>query len=198
MTQSPPTHWPSFLRQIYALEQSWNAHKVRYPREDAVHFLPFPIPQFISLLTEAVQAAPTRWDQNHDGGPREEFRPARNTFLDVGCGPGTKIQLAQALFGLQGYGIDIIPAFIAEAQQAGVKAGLIDAFDFNSYDAFDIVFANRPSTLQDKLEKLLAQSLAPQCVLIAANWRHDPAEFGLEMIAKEYERPVCGVWRKPE
>lgn len=192
---SQPHHWPSFLRQINAVEQSWNAHKVTYPRDDAVHWLPFPIPQFISMLTDAVMAAPARWELHP--GDKAATGPARPTFLDVGCGPGTKIQLAQALFSLDGYGIDIVPAFVAEAQQSGVKAGLIDAFLFNSYDAFDILFVNRPSTLQDDMEKIVCEAMASECVLIAANWRHDPAEFGLEPVAVEYERPVCGVWRKP-
>lgn len=189
---APQLHWPSLLRQLHALEQSWNAHKVHYPREDAVPFLPFPIPRFITMLADAVMAAPTRWSAS-----AQEHGAVVPTFIDVGCGPGTKIRLAEQMFGLDGYGIDIVPAFVAEAQSCGVKAGLIDAFEFNSYDAFDIVFANRPSTQQDELEKLICGAMRDGAVLMGANWRHQPAEFGLEPVAVEYGRPVCGVWRKP-
>ena len=186
-----PQHWPSFLRQIHALEQSWNAHKVSYPRDDAVHFLPLPIPQFISLLTDAVMAAPVRWDS--DGGGA-----LQSTFIDVGCGPGTKARLAQELFGLEVYGIDIVPAFVAEARSMGLTADVMDAFREPAYSEFDIVFVNRPSALQDELEQLICERVGHGCVLMAANWRHDPEEFGLQAVVREYERPVCGVWRKPE
>jgi SAM-dependent methyltransferase len=191
---TPPLHWPSFLRQIYALEQSWNAHKVTYPRDDAVPWLPLPIPQFISMLTDAVMAAPTRWEMTD----RAPGGPAAGTFLDVGCGPGTKVRLAEALFGLKGHGIDIVPAFIADARSCGVAATLADAFTYGHYDYYDIIFANRPSTMQDELEKIVAEGVAPGCVLVAANWRHDPKEYGLDCVAMEYERPVCGVWKRPE
>lgn len=187
MTQ--PAHWPSFLRQVYAIEASWNALKVTYPREDAVHFLPLPIPQFVAMLTDAVMAAPTWWGGDHE--------PMQTTFLDAGCGTGTKLMLAEALFGVAGCGIDIVPEFIAAARQSGLKADLIDAFEFGAYDAYDIVYVNRPSTLQDELEKLICDRMRPGAVLLAANWRHDPAEFGFEAVAVEHGRPVCGVWRKP-
>lgn len=183
------THWPSFLRQIHALETSWNTIKVSYPREDAVPFLPFPIPQFISMLTDAVMAATI-------SVPGKDGLPA-STFLDVGCGIGTKVRLAEAMFGVRGFGIDIVPSFVAEARQSGVSSAVIDAFDFSEYGQFDIIFANRPSTLQDDLEKLICGSMSRGAVLMAANWRHDPAEFGLEGVALEYGRPVCGVWRRP-
>lgn len=185
---SEPVHWPSFLRQVCALEASWNTLKVDYPRDDAVHFLPLPIPQFISMLTDAVMAAPTWW------GARSE--PMQTTFIDVGCGTGTKLLLAQALFDVAGCGIDIVPEFIAAARQSGLKADLADAFEYETYDVFDIVFANRPSTLQDELEKLICDRMRPGAVLMAANWRHDPQEYGFEVAAMEYERPVCGVFRK--
>ena len=165
---SQQLHWPPFLRQLHALEQSWNSYKVTYPREDAVHFLPFPIPQFVSMLTDAVMAAPITWTSDQDG-------PAPARFIDVGCGPGTKVRLAQALFGLEGYGIDIIPTFIDEARSCGVKADLTDAFDFSRYGEFDIVFANRPSTLQDELERHILVSMADEAVVIAANWRNSPS-----------------------
>lgn len=186
----PDVHWPSYLRQIHALEQSWNTFKVDYPRGDAVPFLPLPIPQFIVLLADAVMAAPVSWDVN---GPK----PVR--FLDAGCGTGTKALLAQKLFGLESYGIDIVPAFIAEARASGLRADVIDAFDFgSSYSTFGIVFANRPSTLQDELEPLITEAMAPGAVLMAANWRHSPAEYGFEIVTMEIERPVHGVFRKPQ
>jgi hypothetical protein len=118
----------------------------------------------------------------------------------VGCGFGTKILLAEAMFGLNAWGIDIVPAFVAASQQAGAQATVCDAFEYTGYGDFGIVFVNRPSTLQDELEKLVCERMSSQSVLMAANWRHDPAEFGFRAVDIEWtgnEGPKCGVWRKP-
>lgn len=199
-----PTHWPSFLRELQATEQSWNSTPVRYPREDAVPWLPFPLSQFVTLLTEAVMVAPPS-----SGNPIINEDPYGSVrFLDVGCGPGTKVRLAEALFGVRGYGIDIVSRFIHEAQAHGVRAILKDAFDFPAkgepmtgsalgYSDFQIVYVNRPSALQDDLEKLVMERMASDAVLIAVNWRHDPGKDGWFMQHQEYGDPVCGVWVKP-
>jgi SAM-dependent methyltransferase len=204
-------HWPSFLRELQATEQAWNASPVRYPREDAVPWLPFPIGQFVTLLTEAVAVAPPS-----GGAPMALEEPYGTVrFLDVGCGVGTKVRLAEALFGLSGYGIDIVSRFIAEARAHGVKALEKDAFDMPEkgapmttvalgYADFQIVYVNRPSSLQDELESLIMDRMAQDAVLIAVNWRHDPVESGWFTQYQEYgqpvmgmKAPVCGVWIKP-
>jgi SAM-dependent methyltransferase len=113
------THWPSFLRELQATETAWNATPIRYPREDAVPWLPFPLGQYVTLLTEAVAVAPP-------GPPvpatTEDYGQPR--FLDVGCGPGTKVRLAHELFQLNAYGIDIVSRFISEAQAHGAACML--------------------------------------------------------------------------
>lgn len=202
------THWPSFLREMDATEQAWKSHSVRYPRSDAVPWMPFPIPQFITLLADAVMAAPPSQGRGSFGRDMDEmYGPPR--FLDVGCGPGTKIRLAEAMFGLRGFGIDIVPRFVAEAQAHGVKAWVADAFEFGAeeggakiagqtaYSDFQIVMVNRPSSLQDELESLVMDRMASDAVLIAINWRNDPGKQGWIMQAQEYGEPVCGVWIKP-
>src|SRR5262249_40050331 len=148
-------------RELNATEQGWNLQKVRYPREDAVPWLPFPMGQFVTLLTEAMMMAVP-------SGGQSVIMEEPNTirFLDVGCGPGTKIRMAEALYGVKGYGIDIVPRFIAEANAHGVKALLKDAYDLPprgtvntmepfGYGDFQIVYVNRPSTSQDELEGLV-------------------------------------------
>ncbi len=203
-------HWPSFLRELHATELAWNTQTVRYPREDAVPFLPFPLGQFVTLLTEAVLVAPPGPDRI-----TAVENPGQIRFLDVGCGPGTKVRLAEALFGVSGYGIDIVPRFISEANAHGVKAINYDAFEFPEkgapmttaglgYGDFQIVYVNRPSTQQDKLERLIMERMAPDTVLIAVNWRTDPGNHGWPVAYQEYgttvrghAAPVMGVWLKP-
>ena len=202
-------HWPSFLRELDATETAWNSRPVKYPREDAVPWMPVAIPTFISLMAEAMMVAPpcmtTKANYtDHYGQPR---------FLDVGCGPGTKIRLAQSMFGVQGFGIDIVPRFIAEAQAHNVRAWVVDAFEFPvggheqvlpgtlpttlGYADFEIVLVNRPSALQDELEHLVMERMASDAVLIAVNWRTDPGKEGWVMQYQEFGEPVMGVWIKP-
>jgi SAM-dependent methyltransferase len=206
---SSAVHWPSFLRELDATEKAWMQYEVRYPREDAVHWMPAPMPLFITLLTDAVMAA-----QPHHAGPRggwaDEDAMGPPWFLDVGCGPGTKIRLAQKMFGLKGYGIDIVPRFVAEAQAHGVHAMIADAFEFpegglsddlrlsrDGYARFQIVYVNRPSALQDELEHLVMDQMASDAVLIAVNWRNDPAKEGWILNSQEFGDPVCGTFIKP-
>lgn len=206
--ETAPVHWPTFLRELDAAEQTWRQQPVRYPREDAVPWMPYSIPHFVALLTEAVMAVARPRDYTMGRGH------TRLTFLDVGCGPGTKCRLASAMFGLDAYGFDIVPRFVGEAQAHGVQAWVADAYEFgghlpdlpdgekvtgmNGYERYDIVLVNRPSADQDKLEGLVMESMAPGGVLIAVNWRHDPAkEQGWHPQYAEYGEPVVGVFIKP-
>jgi SAM-dependent methyltransferase len=172
--------------------------------------MPLPIPQFISLLTEAMMVAPpcmstTAAYSDHYGQPR---------FLDVGCGPGTKVRLAQAMFGVRGYGIDIVPRFVAEAQAHNIQAWVQDAFEFPAggtevghsplpgalpmgYSGFEVLLVNRPSSLQDELEHLIMDRMARDAVLIAVNWHTDPGKEGWTLQYQEFGEPVMGVWIKP-
>lgn len=198
-----PVHWPSFLRELDAAEQVWRSREVHYPREDAVHWMPYAIPQFVTLLTEAVAACARPVDFIHDYGKGI-------SFIDIGCGPGTKCRLAQAMFGLDVFGIDIVARFVGEAQAHGISAQVIDAFDFaamppemvdkraqGSLGRFDIVLVNRPSGLQDELEGLIMEGMASDAVLIAVNWRNDPGKAGWFTHYQEFGEPICGVFIKP-
>lgn len=171
--------WPTFLRQLQATEQEWKVGKVSYGRDDAVGWFPWPIPGYIALLADAVMAS--------DGG----------NYLDVGCGPGTKVQLAEAMFDLEAAGFDISPDLITAAHKNGVNCCVADAFTFGGYADFSIVSVNRPSSKQDELEHLIMGQMKPGAVLIAINWLNDPGENGWALQAQEYGHPVVGVWVKP-
>jgi SAM-dependent methyltransferase len=176
--------------------------------------MPFPIPQFITLMADAIMAAPPSQGPGNFAMRMDDEPYGPPKFLDVGCGPGTKVRLAEALFGVRGYGIDIVPRFVAEAQAHGVNARLADAFTFggdpdggdpallsslslNNYSGYQIVYVNRPSSMQDELEGLVMERMASDAALIAVNWRNDPGKQGWIPQAQEYGEPVCGVWIKP-
>lgn len=189
----PVFDWPLFLRQLDMREHAWNGRRVTYARSDAVPFMPYPLPRFTGFLMEAVQALRGAACYTSDG------HPATPAFLDVGCGPGTKMLLARQMFGLSVAGIDIAPEFIAEARYWELDAEVADAFDYKSYDQFDIVLVNRPSGRQDELEHVIADRMRPGGILIALNWRNDPARWGWHTVSQELGGPIiCGVWAKPD
>lgn len=184
-------YWPALLRELNATEQGWKQYDVAYPREDAVHWMPYAIPSFVALLADAVMSCAP--------GPMVAGQYTLPRFLDVGCGPGTKCRLARAMFGLPVYGIDIVPRFVAEAQAHEVPAEVADAFTWPGYGAAEIVLVNRPSTDMDTLEPLIMEAMSPGAALMAVNWAHDPSRSGWVLIAQEDvgHGPVRGVWVKP-
>lgn len=189
MMDTTPAHWPSFLHELSATEHAWNTRTVRYPA-DAVPMLPYSNPQFVSLLMEAVTVAPPG-----PGTPPGRFGPAR--FLDVGAGPGVKVRLAAALFGLSARGIDIIPEFCMEAQSHGANVLHADAWDYAHYAEAEIVFMNRPSKQMKSMEKHVMGEMQSGAVLMLVNAGTDPGREGWVPVTQEYGEPVVGCWIKP-
>lgn len=88
---------------------------------------------------------------------------ARGKFLDVGCGIGTKLVLANN-DGWQVTGLDIRPEFLAEAAKLCPEAALIeaDAREFNSYGDYDFIYCYRPlvdDEAEDRLEEQIVSQL---------------------------------------
>lgn len=152
------------------------------PPEGCFGWLPYPIASFITYLSDAVQEAT---------GPR---------FLDAGCGPGTKLVIAEALFGLQVAGLEIVPAYVAQARARGLRVGLTDARTWQGYGSADIVYFNRPVAEQEAFEKHVMENMRRGGVLISVNGRTRPSEAGWIIVAEEIgdpRAPVHGVWQKP-
>lgn len=205
-------NWPVLLRELDAAEHIWNSREVKYPRPDAVPWKPYPLAGFVALLTEAMMVAPFRsaWG-DINMVEDDQWQHGKIRLIDVGCGPGTKLRLARAMFDLNVYGIDIVGRFVDEALQHRVRAGKIDAFEFPEtgqamtttpfgYSDFDIVYVNRPSGEVHKLEPLIMERMRPDAVLIAVNWVNDPAAHGFAPHFQEMSMiprgPLCGVWIK--
>lgn len=175
--------WPFFLIELDAVENAWRGHLPPYTSKGSVPWLPYPMQQFVPLLMDAVM---------HCLVPEP-------VFLDAGCGPGTKVQLAEALFGLKGYGIDISAVLVGAAHDRGIDAEAADCLQFDRYDMADIVLLNRPvSDPQQECEERVRDGMKPGAILIQVNGRADPGrDWGWAGISQEYGEPVCGVWRKP-
>ncbi len=136
-------------------------------------------------------------------------------FLDVGCGPGTKMAIAEKLFGFYTFGIEIDPGMAFEAAKnlattdAFVEQGDALEMDANYWKGFDVIWLYRPFRDADserELETLITSSMKPGAILAGGSWETDPGPQGLgwEPIVDDTlnnpNGPGCiwrGAWRKP-
>lgn len=156
------------------LDREW-IRKVPETDRRRAPWMPFPVPAFLALLLEAVPEAP---------GSR---------FLDIGCGPGSKMLLAREICGLDVTGIEIEP-------QAAAEAGVVpvDAADFTDYGKYDLIWFNRvyrDPGLQAVLEARIWAGMAPGAVVMCANLEAPPPSSWL-IVLDDWEARR-GIWRKP-
>jgi hypothetical protein len=132
-------------------------------------------------------------------------------FLDVGCGPGTKMRIAKELLGLLPTGIEIDPVMARLAKPYGqVWSG--DALKIRSieraYARADVIWLYRPfrdQTHEKKLEDLIIASMKPGAVLAGGSWETDVPSLGwLTVVDDCIPSPDGeyliwrGAWQKPE
>lgn len=174
--------WPAFLREIEATEKSWII-KGTSPGPGMVGWIPQPLGQFAAMLMDAMAAS----------------QVSRPVFLDAGSGPGTKVLLAAALFGIRGYGIELSADMAHAAQARGADTLIADCLTYDGYGMADIVLLNRPvAGRQAECEQRVRDLMHRGAVLIHVNGRSDPGtDWGWELVSQEYGEPVTGVWRKP-
>jgi SAM-dependent methyltransferase len=95
------------------------------------------------------------------------------SFLDVGCGIGTKIHLARMLGWQNVAGIDRYALYVAKARRLCPWADIqvCDAATFARYDEFDVVYMYRPCIADDderELEQLVTSRMRPGAVAFFA------------------------------
>ena len=159
-------------------------------------FKPYPISTFGKLLTAVIEDM--RWTWN-----REVDNPAPK-FLEVGCGPGTKLVVAEKVFGLDAGGFDYNPDYVRDAnallQSKGCKGGafVADAREVGApYNIADVIWLNRPFVhleLTRHLEKTVLNRMHPGAYVILGNYATNPKELGWQVIAED---KVAIVLRKP-
>ena len=179
--------WAGLMGSLDAEEQRWRRQPARpagwaiKPME-CVGWLPYPMFDFIALLAEAMPAVQ---------GPK---------FLDVGCGPGTKMRIAEVMFGMNVAGLEISPSLATAAREAGLAVEETDARAWLGYGEADLVFLNRPVAPPERLERHIMRLMKPGAVLISVNGATSPARHaGWDVVSEEYgPGPVKGIWVKPE
>lgn len=168
------------LTSVRQIERRWQKQVDIGDQQMFTGWMPSDVAQFLVLLIEAIAEAPG------------------NSFLEVGCGPGTKMMLAQGLFGLDVTGFDRVPEYVVAAKEQGLNVAECDAFDFQAYGKFDIVFFNRPfrdREVQRDLEKLVYSKVRRGAVVIAMNLETQPPDSKYLVVTDDWESRR-GVWLK--
>jgi SAM-dependent methyltransferase len=108
------------------------------------------------------------------------------SFLEVGCGPGTKLLMVDRLFpDVDVVGFDYNAEYIEMATELIRSYGRTDAIglgvdmaqDFKGYDTFSCVYLNRPLwnwQMAEILENHIASTMTPGSVLILVNAASQP------------------------
>jgi len=166
------------LSDVRQIERKWQKQVDVGDESMFAGWMPSDVAQFLVLLVEAIAEAPG------------------TSFLEVGCGPGTKMMLARDLFGLDVTGFDRVPEFVAAAREQGLNAAVCDATVFDAYGKFDIVFFNRPfrdRQMQRDLERLVYSKVRRGSVVICMNLETQPPQDKYLVVTDDWESRR-GVW----
>jgi len=147
-------HYISDLEKALSCDDGHNEALGAYP------FIPLPFSIFCAHLSQA----------------KEVFQDSHGTipiikFLDIGCGPGTKILLAREM-GFDSWGLEINEQHKTSAEKLYIGGRIIwqDGRKFSGYNNFDILYFYRPmfdSKLQAKLQKQIYGTMRVGAVIIA-------------------------------
>lgn len=175
-----PEHLRGVLRNVAALDTDWMSSQAGRDDRHCAPWMPFPVFDFIALTAEALPESP---------GDR---------FLEIGCGIGTRMLLAQEIYGLDVSGVERVPEYAEQARALGLTVSVEDALAHKGYGGHDILWFNRPfrdQMLQRALEQRVWEQMAPGAVAMCANLESPPPS-GWPLILDDWEIRR-GIWRKP-
>ncbi len=128
------------------LEQAWLPP---YPDSDEFYgWVPMVTTTFIDVMMKIKAEIEA---ETHASG-------TNGRFLEVGCGIGSKLLLARFLGWGDVTGIELRPEYAEVARHLCPEADVFeaDAFEWDGYGDFDLVFMNRPC-IPDELERRLEE-----------------------------------------
>lgn len=144
------------LRQ---LEGYWHIQGIATEPETYFGWEPYDLDRFWQLLQACLPHIPTD----------------RQSFVDIGCGIGTKCLLAENA-GLTTFGVERVTQYVTEAQKLGVQVWQGLAQDFTQYDQYGLVYVNHPmvsgadNNSEALLENYIQSVMAPGSVLMSVNY----------------------------
>lgn len=174
-TQWKATTLPDAIGEANWRDQVWlTRHKELREVEVLYGWEPYPAASFANLLTVAMSVN-------------------RGTFLEVGCGIGTKLRIAEVM-GLEALGLELFPEYVEEARSIGVQVQQYDiredGFDYSQYG---IVYINHPlrdTQAQDILEYRIQDQMKPGAVLITVN--------NIRTMPEDWEMLCRPLWSEPD
>ncbi len=182
---APPRDRPfrdaaAVIRQVQLTEAAW--FKQGDPRSPYNPWMPFAPADFLWIAFECI--------------PEMKGRE----FLDVGCGPGTKMLLARHFFGLEPSGIEIDPDMARAAQvHGGVRTADALLVAGGLYGNFDLIWLYRPFrdiAREAELEARIMDEMKPGAILAGGAWEICPADHGWIPVVDDWELRR-GAWMKP-
>lgn len=135
-------------------------------KSEKIHdWVPFPCGSFVDMCLDAF------FMMGQDSSKK---------FLDIGCGIGTKVMLADVVF--DAYGFDLNEEYLNLAKQIGCKkVWKQDAFVYDNYKEFDFVYFYAPfkdESLELEFETRVYQQMKPGSLLApmhsVVNWNIQP------------------------
>ena len=154
------------------------------PESHTLPWMPFQPSEFMSIVFECVP----------------EMKG--DLFLDVGCGPGTKMKLARDFFGMEAHGLEIDPAMGASAMEGfGSRVHITDALAAPAgfYGGFSLIWLYRPFRDPDKeaiLEARITDEMKPGAILAGGSWELEPSRLRWVPVVDDWEIRR-GAWMKP-
>lgn len=185
MIPAGPGTYRAYQMQNILAEAFEDEHAYNLQGADAVHlgWMPFQMAEFIAIMSECVREA--------DG----------NEFLEVGSGIGTKLVVAEYMFGLLPYGLEYNRTLATVAKQK--HRGLTQVIDALSapdltYSHADIIWMYRcfrDPVLQDQLEQRIYDEAKSGAIFAGAALENPPP--GWMTIVDDYDTGNRGAWKKP-
>jgi hypothetical protein len=172
--------------EVMDYEYDFRRHGTRKADDPRLPWMPFQPASFIGYIWESMPLI------------KGSF------FLEVGCGPGTKMRIADEMFGLDPHGIEYDKAM---AQVAGAYGQVIEGDALSDewvgewYRQADIVWLYRPfrdPDLERQLEDRVIGAMKPGAILAGGAWETEVPDLGWNIVVDEWDFPMRhGAWQKP-
>jgi SAM-dependent methyltransferase len=185
----------ALVREVQQTEHKYLLHGARH-NPVTTPWMPYQPADFIGILWECLPELTGK------------------VFLDVGCGPGTKMRIAQDLLGFDVFGVEVDEEMAAEARKVfkalrpnRIRTGDALGYSEHWYGDFDLVWLYRPFRdpfKEHDLEQKIMTALKPGAILAGSSWETDPGMLGWQPIVDDClispdgkSQIIRGAWQKP-
>lgn len=151
-------HTQRVIRSAQDMDSTYN---LTGGNDERLPYMPFQLADFTAILFEA--AAETNG----------------TFFLDVGAGTGSKMMIAEELFSLNAYGIEIDENLVLASsynrnRRLTCTCALTGDVDYSIYDIIWLYRPFRDPELEAKLENRIRQEMKPEAILAGGAWELEP------------------------